>query len=57
MGWGQNKGNVEVNTQGLLELRWPERGLPMGKREGGRAREGAQRSPWPCPLLTILLRP
>lgn len=22
MGWGQNEGNVEVNTQGVLELRW-----------------------------------
>ena len=22
MGWGQNEGKVEVNTQGVLELRW-----------------------------------
>lgn len=51
MGWGQNEGNVEVNTQGMLKLRresglagtWATNGEKRG-REGGRAREGAQRS-------------
>lgn len=38
MGWGQNEGNVEVNTQGMLELRW-ESGLAGMWATNGERRE------------------
>lgn len=38
MGWGQNEGNVEVNMQGMLELRW-ESGLAGTWATNGERRE------------------